>query len=522
MVGGQRRDQALALDRHQLELAVELGQLDRPADHADVELAGDAAPRAARSSAARAAPARRRDGAVRNSRRMLRQRRAEHRRADEADRERAQRAARDRRARARRRARPPRGSSARPRGTPRPRPSARRGGGCARAASRRARARARGSAGSAAAARCAGASPRGGSAAPRRPRRSSAGGGAPCAKPYARARRAMRDNPPRMPDETASATQLAPAHADAIEIFAEVLAQSEEEGLGDDFYSRLCEGITRCTALRRVVIFRYDSTRRRILAAGSLRRRPRALRRRLLHARVGARSRARRSSRIACSRSARTSSASSRPSYVERLRGADRRVLADVGARALAGRDPRRPRRRRPAADRAPSARCSGSSARWRRSPRWRAPRRASTSARSRSSSASTSRARSTRASSSASSASRSRSPATSRSTRRRGGAAPRRCRQALGDLRTAMQRPLGRSAAATRTTLAEEVARLRHEYPELGIEVDGGAIAAPPSARAARAVGARRGDPQRRQARGRDARRRAHRDGATARSCSR
>ena len=72
-----------------------------------------------------------------------------------------------------------------------------------------------------------------------------------------------------MPDDTAPATQLTPAHADAIEIFAEVLAQSEEEGLGDDFYSRLCEGITRCTALRRVVIFRYDSARRRILAAGS-------------------------------------------------------------------------------------------------------------------------------------------------------------------------------------------------------------------------------------------------------------
>src|ERR1700733_711729 len=80
----------------------------------------------------------------------------------------------------------------------------------------------------------------------------------------------MRDNPPGMPEETASAAaQLAPAHADAIEIFAEVLAQSEDEGLVDDFYSRLCEGITRCTALRRVVIFRYDSTRRRILAAGA-------------------------------------------------------------------------------------------------------------------------------------------------------------------------------------------------------------------------------------------------------------
>src|ERR1039457_4039758 len=79
-----------------------------------------------------------------------------------------------------------------------------------------------------------------------------------------------RESPPSsMPDETAPTTQLTHAHADVIEIFAEMLAQSEEEGLADDFYSRLCEGITRCTALRRVVIFRYDSARRRILAAGS-------------------------------------------------------------------------------------------------------------------------------------------------------------------------------------------------------------------------------------------------------------
>jgi signal transduction histidine kinase len=54
-----------------------------------------------------------------------------------------------------------------------------------------------------------------------------------------------------------------------MEIFAEVLAQSEEEGLGDDFYSRLCEGITRCTGMRRVVIFRYDSARRRVHVAGT-------------------------------------------------------------------------------------------------------------------------------------------------------------------------------------------------------------------------------------------------------------
>ena len=78
-----------------------------------------------------------------------------------------------------------------------------------------------------------------------------------------------------------------------------------------------------------------------------------------------------------------------------------------------------------------------------------------------------------------------------------------RRCadevQAALGDLRTAMQRPLGRSAAATKTTLAEEVARLAHEYPDLGIERDSAPDRGARGARAARPVGARGGDPQRR-----------------------
>jgi len=59
-----------------------------------------------------------------------------------------------------------------------------------------------------------------------------------------------------------------------------------------------------------------------------------------------------------------------------------------------------------------------------------------------------------------------------------------RRCaeevQEALGDLRTALQRPLGRSAAATRTTLAEEVKRLAHEYPHLGVEAEGETAAVP------------------------------------------
>lgn len=73
--------------------------------------------------------------------------------------------------------------------------------------------------------------------------------------------------PPTKTSDGPGAAALATTNA--LEIFADVLAQSEEEGLGDDFYSRLCEGITRCTAMRRIVIFRYDSARRRVHAAGS-------------------------------------------------------------------------------------------------------------------------------------------------------------------------------------------------------------------------------------------------------------
>jgi signal transduction histidine kinase len=45
----------------------------------------------------------------------------------------------------------------------------------------------------------------------------------------------------------------------------------------------------------------------------------------------------------------------------------------------------------------------------------------------------------------------------------------------ALRDLRRALQRPLGRTARATETTLLDEVARLRDAHPELGIELTPG-----------------------------------------------
>ncbi len=46
--------------------------------------------------------------------------------------------------------------------------------------------------------------------------------------------------------------------------------------------------------------------------------------------------------------------------------------------------------------------------------------------------------------------------------------------RAALGELRSALQRPLGRSSPPTGTTLAAELDRLSAEHPDLGLAVDG------------------------------------------------
>jgi signal transduction histidine kinase len=55
----------------------------------------------------------------------------------------------------------------------------------------------------------------------------------------------------------------------AIELVAEVLAQGELDPNEDDFYNRLCEVTCKITSVTRAVIFRYDSARRRVRAAGS-------------------------------------------------------------------------------------------------------------------------------------------------------------------------------------------------------------------------------------------------------------
>jgi signal transduction histidine kinase len=55
---------------------------------------------------------------------------------------------------------------------------------------------------------------------------------------------------------------------DALELFVEVLSQAGD-ATGDMFYDRLCEAVCRLAHMRRALIFRYDSGRRRVRAAGA-------------------------------------------------------------------------------------------------------------------------------------------------------------------------------------------------------------------------------------------------------------
>jgi signal transduction histidine kinase len=279
-------------------------------------------------------------------------------------------------------------------------------------------------------------------------------------------------------------TTTALATTNALEIFADVLAQSEEEGLGDDFYSRLCEGITRCTAMRRLVIFRYDSARRRVHAAGSYgvdlslfadyffsaESAPVAMR------------------ALAEDRVLEISSDLDRQlpaEYIERL-GARSVVCTPISARGrwmgviLSDRG----------GDEAPLTDSE-------REVLWILGKMAALAAMARAATRQYERALQLEARIDlarelhesviqrlfgVSLALSSDQPLDDQARTR----CAEELQQALGELRSAIQRPLGRSLAATKTTLREEVVRLRHEHPDLGIEVDapGGAddgLAVPP-----------------------------------------
>jgi signal transduction histidine kinase len=79
---------------------------------------------------------------------------------------------------------------------------------------------------------------------------------------------------------TGSTGALAGVGIDALDVFVEVLSQSEgrqssadDVGVaaprGDGFYDHLCEAVCRLARMRRAVIFRYDAARRRVRAAGA-------------------------------------------------------------------------------------------------------------------------------------------------------------------------------------------------------------------------------------------------------------
>jgi signal transduction histidine kinase len=56
---------------------------------------------------------------------------------------------------------------------------------------------------------------------------------------------------------------------EALELFVEVLSQSETGSASDGFYDRLCDAVCRLARMRRALIFRYDSTLRRVRAVGA-------------------------------------------------------------------------------------------------------------------------------------------------------------------------------------------------------------------------------------------------------------
>jgi signal transduction histidine kinase len=279
----------------------------------------------------------------------------------------------------------------------------------------------------------------------------------------------------------ASDAQLTRVHADAIEIFAEVLAQTEEEGLADDFYSRLCEGITRCTALRRVVLFRYDSARRRILAAGSF----------------GVDLDLFQGDFFTLESAALAREALEQDRVIETAEDLERRLPAGYVARLQAR-----------------TVVCSPISARGRwlgailgdrggdgpalsdaeREVLWSFGKMAALASMARAATRQHERAVALEQRIDLArevhegvvqrlfgvSLALSGEQLFDEQTRRR---CAEEVQLALGDLRTAMQRPLGRSLAATNTTLGEEIERLRHEYPELGISLDGDTQPALPAA---------------------------------------
>ena len=70
--------------------------------------------------------------------------------------------------------------------------------------------------------------------------------------------------------ESSTTASAAPSVlVDSLEVFVELLSRVEADGSSDAFYSRLCEATCRLASMDRAIIFRYDEARRRVRAAGA-------------------------------------------------------------------------------------------------------------------------------------------------------------------------------------------------------------------------------------------------------------
>jgi signal transduction histidine kinase len=69
--------------------------------------------------------------------------------------------------------------------------------------------------------------------------------------------------------ETTLEAQAPAVRVDVLETVVELLGQVEADGSSDAFYSSLCEAVCRVSSMDRAVIFRYDAARRRVRAAGA-------------------------------------------------------------------------------------------------------------------------------------------------------------------------------------------------------------------------------------------------------------
>ena len=64
-------------------------------------------------------------------------------------------------------------------------------------------------------------------------------------------------------------TQVLSARAESLDVFVSLLSEIDAPTPTRDYYDRMCEAVCRVSSMRRVALFLYDEARRRVVAAGS-------------------------------------------------------------------------------------------------------------------------------------------------------------------------------------------------------------------------------------------------------------